>query len=227
MLKLKYKTTLLIIFCLLVLSLQVISAQSLPLQDTIIMVDPGHGGRDSGTYYGEIYEKDINLEISKQLEQTLTEKGAIVYMTRKRDIDLSSIYDSAKKRGDLYRRLLMIKEKKCDLYISIHINWYQNSSLKGAEVLYNPINENNKKLASSIKNQFKENLNSNRTIKTTDLYMYRNTTTPGVLVECGYLSNPEERKLLQEKKYQKKLADSITQGIINYLKKHQQIKYVL
>ena len=57
--------------------------------------------------------------------------------------------------------------------------------------------------------------------------MYRNTTTPGVLVECGYLSNPEERKQLQEKKYQKKLADSITQGIINYLKKHQQIKYVL
>ena len=93
MLKIKYKTTLLIIFCLLVLSLQVISAQSLPLQDTIIMVDPGHGGRDSGTYYGQILEKDINLEISKQLEQTLTEKGAIVYMTRKRDIDLSSIYD--------------------------------------------------------------------------------------------------------------------------------------
>ena len=80
MLKIKYKTTLLIIFCLLVLSLQVISAQSLPLQDTIIMVDPGHGGRDSGTYYGQILEKDINLEISKQLEQTLTEKGAIVYM---------------------------------------------------------------------------------------------------------------------------------------------------
>lgn len=116
MLKLKYKTTLLIIFCLLVLSLQVISAQSLPLQDTIIMVDPGHGGRDSGTYYGEIYEKDINLEISKTLAQELSKQGAIVYMTRKRDIDLSSIYDSAKKRGDLYRRLLMIKEKRA-IYI--------------------------------------------------------------------------------------------------------------
>ena len=105
MLKVKYKTTLLIIFCLLVLSLQVISAQTLPLQDTIIMVDPGHGGRDSGTYYGKIYEKDINLEISKALEEELTKNGAIVYMTRTRDIDLSSIYDSAKKRGDLYRRL--------------------------------------------------------------------------------------------------------------------------
>lgn len=227
MLKVKYKTILLIIFCLLVLSLQVISAQTLPLQDTIIMVDPGHGGRDSGTYYGEIYEKDINLEISKALEEELTKNGAIVYMTRTRDIDLSSIYDSAKKRGDLYRRLLKIKETKSDLYISIHINWYQNTSMKGAEVLYNSINENNEKLAKSIMKEFKTDLGSTRTIKTTDLYMYRNTTTPGVLVECGYLSNPTERTLLQQENYQKKLAKSITNGIINYLKKEGQIKYVI
>lgn len=227
MLKIKYKTTLLIIFCLLVLSLQVISAQSLPLQDTIIMVDPGHGGRDSGTYYGEIYEKDINLEISKTLAQELSKQGAIVYMTRKRDIDLSSIYDSAKKRGDLYRRLLMIKEKKSDLYISIHINWYDDTTLKGAEVLYNEINENNKKLARSIMTQFKNDLKSTRTIKTTDLYMYRNTTTPGVLVECGYLSNPTERKQLQDKKYQQLLSSSITKGIIDYLKRRNKIKYMI
>ncbi len=227
MLKVKYKTTLLIIFCLLVLSLQVISAQTLPLQDTIIMVDPGHGGRDSGTYYGKIYEKDINLEISKALEEELTKNGAIVYMTRTRDIDLSSIYDSAKKRGDLYRRLLKIKETKSDLYISIHINWYQNTSMKGAEVLYNSINENNEKLAKSIMKEFKTDLGSTRTIKTTDLYMYRNTTTPGVLVECGYLSNPTERTLLQQEDYQKKLAKSITNGIINYLKKKGKIKYVI
>lgn len=227
MLKVKYKTTLLIIFCLLVLSLQVISAQTLPLQDTIIMVDPGHGGRDSGTYYGKIYEKNINLEISKVLEEELTKNGAIVYMTRTRDIDLSSIYDSAKKRGDLYRRLLKIKETKSDLYISIHINWYQNPSMKGAEVLYNSINENNEKLAKSIMKEFKTDLGSTRTVKTTDLYMYRNTTTPGVLVECGYLSNPTERTLLQQEDYQKKLAKSITNGIINYLKKKGQIKYIL
>ena len=227
MLKVKYKTTLLIIFCLLVLSLQVISAQTLPLQDTIIMVDPGHGGRDSGTYYGKIYEKNINLEISKVLEEELTKNGAIVYMTRTRDIDLSSIYDSAKKRGDLYRRLLKIKETKSNLYISIHINWYQNTSMKGAEVLYNSINENNEKLAKSIMKEFKTDLGSTRTVKTTDLYMYRNTTTPGVLVECGYLSNSTERTLLQQEDYQKKLAKSITNGIINYLKKKGQIKYIL
>ncbi len=227
MIKKKYKTTMLIIFSLLLFSLQVISAQSLPLMDTIIMVDPGHGGRDSGTYYQDILEKDLNLEISKVLVEELTKRGAIVYMTRKRDIDLSSIYDSAKKRGDLYRRLLLIKEKKSDLYISIHINWYQDTSLKGAEVLYNTINQNNKILAKSIMNQFKKELNSTRSIKTTDLYMYKNTTTPGVLIECGYLSNPTERNLLQDISYQKKLATAITNGIINYMKKKDKINYII
>ena len=219
MLKTKYKTILLIIFYLLILSFQVISAQTLPLQDTIIMIDPGHGGRDSGTYYGKILEKDINLEISKVLEQELSKKGAIVYMTRKRDIDLSSIYDSKKKRGDLYRRLLLIKDKNCDLYISIHINWYQNTAISGAEVLYNEINPNNRLLAKSIMNRLKKDLKTTRKITTTDLYMYRNTTIPGVLIECGYLSNPTERNLLQKKEYQKRLAKAITKGVIEYLKK--------
>ncbi|MEE0683183.1 MAG: N-acetylmuramoyl-L-alanine amidase [Bacilli bacterium] len=227
MLKKKCKSIVLVVLCLFVFSIQIISAQSLPLQDTIIMVDAGHGGRDSGTYYGDILEKDINLEIAKELEKELTKYGTIVYMTRKRDVDLSSIYDSAKKRGDLYRRLLLIKEKKCDLYISIHINWYDDNTLRGAEVLYNSINKENKVLAQSIMNRFKKELDSNRNIKTTDLYMYRNTTTPGVLVECGYLSNPTERKLLQKEEYQKRLAKTITKGIIDFMKKGNKVKYVI
>lgn len=227
MLKKKCKSIVLVVLCLFVFSIQIISAQSLPLQDTIIMVDAGHGGRDSGTYYGDILEKDINLEIAKELEKELTKYGAIVYMTRKRDVDLSSIYDSAKKRGDLYRRLLLIKEKKCDLYISIHINWYDDNTLRGAEVLYNSINKENKVLAQSIMNRFKKELDSNRNIKTTDLYMYRNTTTPGVLVECGYLSNPTERKLLQKEEYQKRLAKTITKGIIDFMRKENKVKYVI
>lgn len=227
MLKKKCKSIVLVVLCLFVFSIQIISAQSLPLQDTIIMVDAGHGGRDSGTYYGDILEKDINLEIAKELEKELTKYGTIVYMTRKRDVDLSSIYDSAKKRGDLYRRLLLIKEKKCDLYISIHINWYDDNTLRGAEVLYNSINKENKVLAHSIMNRFKKELDSNRNIKTTDLYMYRNTTTPGVLVECGYLSNPTERKLLQKEEYQKRLAKTITKGIIDFMKKGNKVKYVI
>ncbi len=140
-------------------------------------------------------------------------------MTRNDDIDLSSIYDSKKKRGDLYRRLLMIKENKSNLYLSIHINWYKNESCKGAEVLYNPINQNNEFLATSIMNEFKTTLQSKREVKKTDLYMYKNTTIPGVLIECGYLSNYQERKNLQEPQYQQKLSKAITKGVKQYLKK--------
>lgn len=227
MLKTKYKTLLLIIFCILVLSLQLISAKTLPLQDTIIMIDPGHGGRDSGTYYNDILEKDINLEISKKLEKELTQNGAIVYMTRTRDIDLSSIYDSLKKRGDLYRRLLKIKEVNSSLYLSIHINWYQDTSLKGAEVLYNPINKENKIIAKRIMKEFKTKTKTTRTIKETDLYMYKNTTVPGVLIECGYLSNPAERNLLIDDNYQKNIAKIITKGIINYYKSRNKLQIML
>lgn len=218
MLKRKIKSIIIITIIVLLSSLDLISAKTLPLLGIVITIDPGHGGRDPGTMYNSIKEKDLNLEISKALEKELTKNGAIVYMIRTSDIDLSSIYDSKKKRGDLYRRLLKIKENKSNLYLSIHINWYQNSTYKGAEVLYNSINKNNKILAEAIMNEFKTNQKSKREIKKTNLYMYKNITIPGVLIETGYLSNPTERRLLQSESYQKELAKSITNGVKNYLK---------
>lgn len=218
MLKRKIKSIIIITIIVLLSSLDLISAKTLPLLGIVITIDPGHGGRDPGTMYNSIKEKDLNLEISRALEKELTKNGAIVYMIRTSDIDLSSIYDSKKKRGDLYRRLLKIKENKSNLYLSIHINWYQNSTHKGAEVLYNSINKNNKILAEAIMNEFKTNQKSKREIKKTNLYMYKNITIPGVLIETGYLSNPTERRLLQSESYQKELAKSITNGVKNYLK---------
>lgn len=218
MLKRKIKSIIIITIIVLLSSLDLISAKTLPLLGIVITIDPGHGGRDPGTMYNSIKEKDLNLEISKALEKELTKNGAIVYMIRTSDIDLSSIYDSKKKRGDLYRRLLKIKENKSNLYLSIHINWYQNSTHKGAEVLYNSINKNNKILAEAIMNEFKTKQKSKREIKKTNLYMYKNITIPGVLIETGYLSNPTERRLLQSESYQKELAKSITNGVKNYLK---------
>ena len=216
MLKKKIKTSLSIISIIIIITIITSTAKQLPLAGKVITIDPGHGGRDPGTYYKGILEKDINLQISLALEEELLEKGATVYLIRRSDIDLSSIYDSKKKRGDLYRRLLMIKKNQSDMYLSIHINWYKNTYYKGAEVLYNQINSQNKKLATAIMQEFKSSLNSKRQIHTTDLYMYKNTTIPGVLIECGYLSNASERNLLITDEYQKKLAKSITSGIINY-----------
>lgn len=205
------------VFLILILT-KVKAINYLPLLGKVIVIDPGHGGRDPGTIYGKYYEKDINLEISKVLEEHLSKKGAVVYMIRNDDSDLSSIYDKKKKRGDLYRRILFIEDeqKKTDLYLSIHINWYKNSNWGGAEVLYNNINPSNKILGNIIMNNFKNDLGTNRTLKTTNLYLYRNTTVPGVLIECGFLSNPNERYLLNQKSYQEKISRSITNSIIEY-----------
>lgn len=217
----KYKSFLLIVFIILVLLVNEAESLSiktnLPLFGKIIYIDPGHGGRDPGTNYFNILEKDLNLEIAKTLEKELTKKGAVVLLTRKDDTDYSSEFDDRKKRGDLYRRIQMIEKQNTDLYLSIHINWYKNSYYSGAEVLYSNINPNNKLLASSIMNYFKKDLNSTRHITTTDLYMYNNTKIPGVLIECGFLSNQNERALLQQSDYQIKLSKAITKGVIDYL----------
>lgn len=168
--------------------------------------------------YGTLYEKDINLDLSKVLQDELISKGAIVYMTREDDNDLSSKYDKKKKRGDLYRRILFIedKKKKTDMYLSIHMNWYKNSSWSGAEVLYHNINPNNKVLGEILMKNFKKDFKTKRSLKKTDLYLYRNTRKLGVLIECGFLSNSNERYLLRQKTYQQKIAKSISNSVIEY-----------
>ncbi len=180
----------------------------------IITIDPGHGGRDCGTYYGKLYEKDLNLEVSKVLKKVLEEKGATVYMIREDDSDLSSKWDPKKKRGDLYRRILFIQEKKSDLYLSIHMN--SGGGGTGQEVLYHTINANNKILATSILEQFQEVFHTKRPLKKTNLYLYSNTRVPGVLIECGFLSNPNDRYLLRKESHQQKLADAIAIGVEKY-----------
>lgn len=213
-----YKIGIVIFFFICLFLLDTVDARinELPLFGRIIFVDPGHGGRDPGTMYGNILEKNIVLEISLELRDELLKKGAIVYMTRETDMDLSSKWDSRKKRGDLYRRILMYKKYDAELYLSIHINQYKNSAWSGIEVLYNAINPENKKIGTILMKNFKTEFGTKRTLKTTDLYMYSNTTVPGVLIECGFLSNANERYLLQQDNYQEKLAKSITNSVVEY-----------
>ena len=217
MLKNKYRTLILICFFLLVISFQVISAKELPLFQKVIVVDAGHGGRDPGTRYGNTLEKDLNLEIAKVLEKELLKQGAIVYMTRDEDEDLSNSSDYRKKRADLRRRVNFIEEKKSDLYLSIHLNWYKDYYYGGAEILYNNINKNNKVLATNLKESLTNNNIKTRDLKTTNLYMYRNTNVVGVLVECGFLSNKNDRYLLKTKWYQEKFSKALVEGVIKYL----------
>lgn len=191
---------------------------SLPLLGQVIYVDPGHGGLDPGAMYKNIKEAPINLEISKKLEEALTKKGAIVYMTRYANNDLSLPNASNHKRSDLNQRIKLINESNCSLYLSIHLNADVSESWYGAQVFYDDVNGENKILAEFLQNEFSKSLNSKRKIKEiSNLYLYRKVSRPGVLVEVGFLSNSNERYLLRQDSYQQKIADTIVSGVIKYL----------
>lgn len=215
----KYKIVMLMVFLCFALAMQKVNEHilDLPLFGKVIYVDPGHGGRDPGANYKDILEKNINLEISKILSDALMEKGAIVYMTRENDYDLARPNIAERKKSDLSRRIRMINESACDLYLSIHLNATPSSTWRGAQVFYDDINDKNKLLGEKIQASFKKYLGSKRKLKQiNDLYMYRMIQRPGVLLEVGFLSNANERYVLQKPYYQKKIAKAITEGVINY-----------
>ncbi len=188
----------------------------LPLSGKIIIIDPGHGGKDPGTINDETYESEINLQISKYLEIELTKMGATIILTREGNYDLSSPNARWRKKSDFDNRINLINNSKANLYLSIHLNYLTDTKYYGAQVFYN--NEENKKIASSIQEILNKELKNDREIKKIPnrTYMYSKLTIPGVLIECGFLSNSKEKELLQTKEYQQKMAKIITEGIINY-----------
>lgn len=186
-----------------------------PLTGKTIIIDPGHGSKDPGTSYGNVYEKDINLSISLFLEKELGALGAEVYLTRDGDYDLSKPNANYRKKSDFDNRIKMINESNADLYLSIHLNYLSNASYSGPQVFYNKENENMAKIIQSIMN---EKLNGDREVKKipSDTYMYSKLNMPGVLIECGFLSNGKERELLKTEEYQRKVAKSIAEGVQKY-----------
>jgi N-acetylmuramoyl-L-alanine amidase len=191
--------------------------EELPLLGRIIYIDPGHGGADPGAIYKDIYEKDINLEISNALSNLLTSKGAIVYMTREDDYDLAKPNIAERKRSDLSKRIRLINDSECDLYLSIHLNATTSKTWRGAQVFYDDVNAQNKILGQYIEESFKKNLGSKRKLKrVSDLYMYRVIDRVGVLLEVGFISNDNERYILKKKYYQEKISRAIATGVINY-----------
>ena len=188
------------------------------LKNKIIYIDPGHGGNDPGAMYKDVLEKDINLEISKLLKTELNKKGATVYLTRNGDYDLSVPNTINNKRSDLSRRGNVINKSNCDLFLSIHLNAESYSSWHGAQAFYNSKLKENKEIAKIFQNLFKEKLNSDRNYKKDNtLYLQNRITRPGVLLELGFLSNPNERYLLQTDNYQKKIVNVIIEGVELYL----------
>ncbi len=188
----------------------------LPLSGKIIVLDAGHGGLDPGTTSHNIYEKDINLAITKYLEMELASAGATVILTRDGDYDLSYPEANYRKKSDFDNRIKLINNSNANMYISVHLNYLSNSAYSGAQVFYN--NEENKHIAEVIQNVLNKSLNNDRTIKKipNKTYMYDKLNVPGVLIECGFLSNATERNKLITPAYQKKIASLIKEAIITY-----------
>lgn len=215
----KYKFGMLILFLLCLCSVNFVSAKenTKVLKNKIVYLDPGHGGADPGALYKKIEEQAINLKIAQKLKQKLEEMGATVYLTREGDYDLSVPYAVNRKRSDLSRRANIINRSMCDMYISIHLNAETSSSWHGAETYYDDINDENEKIAKIMQEEFKKTLYSKRTYKKTDsMYLHKRITRPGVLVEVGFLSNPNDRYLLGQDTYQDKVATTIMNAMIRY-----------
>lgn len=209
----------LIIIVLLLVSALVINTQvkaMLPLSGKLILIDIGHGGADPGTVNNNIKEKDINLAIGKALEIELVKVGATVILTRNGDYDLSSPNVKWRKKSDFDNRIKLINNSKADMYLSIHLNYLTDNRYSGAQVFYN--NVKNKEIALVIQEALNTKLNGKREVRKipSKTYMYDKLKIPGVLIECGFLSNYEEMKKLITKEYQNKLALIIKEGIISY-----------
>lgn len=185
---------------------------SLRLIGKVIYLDPGHGGVDPGATYKDIYEKNINLDICKKLKNLLELEGAIVYMTRYDDYDLSNTTFN-RKRSDLLNRANSINNSNADLYISIHLNSINSSKWRGIQVFYDDINNNNIEIARIMQKLLNKKRNI---IKIDNMIMNKSITVPGILIEAGFLSNPNDRYLLIKSDYQYELCNKIKQGILKY-----------
>ncbi len=186
------------------------------------MANSAHGGFDGGASAPDgTAEKDINLLIAQNLRDFLTHFGFNVIMTRNEDVSTESENaKNNKKYSDLNNRLKIMKENPNAIYVSIHMNKFTSTSANGAQVFYAHKIKNSDLLAQSIQDNIKNQLqnNNNRVIKqgTKNIYILKNATIPATIVECGFISNPQELKLLKDENYQRKMAFSIFCGIIDY-----------
>ena len=176
--------------------------------------DAGHGGFDPGKVSKDnTLEKDINLSITKKLQIYLEQSGSFILNTRIDDTALSD-----KKREDMNERKKLANEEGVDLFVSIHQNSFPQENVKGAQVFYYGDSEESKKLAECVQNRLKEiDGNNNREAKANkDYYLLKKTGVPSIIVECGFLSNPEENNKLKSEEYQEKIAWAVYLGILDY-----------
>ena len=200
-----------------------ISTMALPVTNKTIVIDAGHGGEDGGaTSENGISEAQINLKIALNLQKLLEQSGANVILTRS---DENAIYDLDKKTlrekkvSDIKNRVKIGNNSSADIFVSIHLNKIPQNQYSGWQTFYKDGNEQGKELATSIQNNLNETIqkeNKRVPMKISNVYIIKQVEIPTAIVECGFLSNPEEEQILQQAIYQEKLAWGIYNGIIEY-----------
>lgn len=180
--------------------------------ETIIYIDPGHGGFDPGAIGKDgSKEKDLTLEYSFLLKTYLEEAGFICLLTRMNDEALDKT-----KKGDIKARVDLINKSDCLLFVSIHMNAFPMESLFGAQTFY--AKESNHLLALSIQESLMEDMGTKRIAKEINhIFLLDYTDKPGVICELGFMSNPKELAQLKDFSYQQKITYSVFKGIMNYL----------
>lgn len=165
-------------------------------------------------------EKDLNLTIAKKVQTVLRQQDVEVVMTRESDKGLYEEQTSNKKVQDMKNRCTLINDTKPDCVVSIHQNSYHEEYVKGAQVFYYGSSEEGKRLAETLQEKLVSYVDpeNHRQAKANEsYYLLKKTEVPIVIVECGFLSNWEEAKKLQEDTYQNQIAWAVAMGIMSYL----------
>ena len=202
---------------------EVISTMAMPVTNKKIVVDAGHGGEDGGAIsQNGISEASINLKISMKLQNLLEQSGAEVILTRS---DENAIYDLNKKTlrekkvSDIKNRVKIGNNSSADVFVSIHLNKIDQSKYYGWQTFYKNKSEEGKLLATCIQNNLNASIqkeNNRVPLKIDNVYLIKHVEIPITIVECGFLSKPEEEKQLQKDEYQDRLAWGIYNGIMDY-----------
>ena len=195
------------------------SVMSYLIANQTIVIDAGHGGIDPGTSHNHLQEKDITLAISHKLARYLGQAGALVINLRENDQDLCGSHFKGtirqRKRRDLSLRVERAIASRADWYISIHTNADPSPRWSGAQTFYKDGNQKSERLAVQIQEEFKKTLgNTKREAKTGSYFILDKAPMPIVILEVGFLSNPQEAQLLASSDYQDKIAYAIFCGIV-------------
>lgn len=190
--------------------------EDVEIKNVDVILDAGHGGSDPGKVgVYDILEKEINLAIVLKIKVLLEEEGIGVLLTREEDQRLDENGKEFSKTADMKDRVNIMNEVKPKVVVSVHQNSYTSPEIKGAQVFYFTHSEVSRKMAEVMQEELRKVDTSNtRQVKENDTYyLLKKTETPAMIVECGFLSNPEEAQKLATEEYQDKMAAAITEGI--------------